>query len=65
MSQKYKEPFPSDVSIDEFREAVVTLQNHIEDVVCDTDWERIDPKLWNAVSDMVVRTREKSDGRPR
>lgn len=31
-------------------DAVLQLLNHIEDVVGDEDWERIDHKLWNAVT---------------
>jgi hypothetical protein len=31
-------------------EALLKLLNHIEDVVDDSNWEKIDPKLWNAVT---------------
>jgi hypothetical protein len=32
------------------REVTLQLLTHIEDVVDDANWERIDPKLWNAVT---------------
>lgn len=33
-----------------YTEAVLVLLNHIENVVDDANWEKIDPALWNAVT---------------
>ena len=41
-------------------EAAMRLLNHIEDVVDAANWERIDPKLWNAVT---MRSNAKLTGR--
>lgn len=35
-------------------EAAITLLTHIEDVVGDENWKRIDPKLWNAVTAISI-----------
>ena len=37
-----------------WREPIASLLTHIEDVVSEADWERIDPKKWNAVSEMLA-----------
>lgn len=46
---------------DSYRDAVTRLLNHIEDVVSDADWEKIDAKLWNAVTQHQPEP-EKSEG---
>jgi len=47
-------------------EKVLKLLNHIEDVVSDTDWEKIDPALWNAVTtSLAAQPAEVSAGQAR
>lgn len=41
---------PQEQPSEAFKDLVVTLLNHIEDVVSDEDWERVDVELWNRVS---------------
>ncbi|GEM_PF-2639558 len=43
-------------------EAALRLLNHIEDVVSDADWEKIDPALWNAVTTSLATPAPASAG---
>ena len=46
------------------RDAVLQLLNHIEDVVDDKNWEKIDPALWNAVTEPKASAAAKTDHAP-
>lgn len=43
-----------DNAVIDLHEKVVQLLNHLEDVIDDENFEKIDHKLWNAVSMFLV-----------
>lgn len=38
------------VSVTQYEEAVLQLMSHIEEILSDEEWEKIDVNLWNNVS---------------